>query len=164
MWITWIFKYEYLCTLDKDPAGGNLVYFHLALTLKCSAFQMGISYGALVDIHPSIFILQSTGMWNRGGGETMELCTWKIPQILQPSLGFYIWVFFEQWKTTSQMHVALQICLSTFIYFHPFLLGMSAVTQLAGRNCTTSHSALAISIHFHPKLASLLVKRTALRC
>ena len=50
--------------------------------------------------------------------------------------------FFRAVKTTSQMHVALQICLSTFIYFHPFLLGMSAVTQLAGRNCTTSHSAL----------------------
>ena len=53
-----------------------------------------------------------------------------------------------------------------FIHFH--LLSSISARHVscypAGRNCTISHSALAISIHFHPKLASLLVKRTALRC
>ena len=50
--VFWIFKYEYLCTLDKDPAGGELVHFHLVLTLKCWAFQMGISYSTGSG-HPS---------------------------------------------------------------------------------------------------------------
>ena len=53
-----------------------------------------------------------------------------------------------------------------FIHFH--LLSSISARHVscypAGRNCTISHSALAISIHFHPKLASLLVKRTALWC
>ena len=56
-----MFKYEYLCTLDKDPAGGDLVHFHLVLTLKCRVLKWEyLRYCSLVDIHPSIFILQST--------------------------------------------------------------------------------------------------------